>query len=75
MKSAPISIRMMETIEAPKTPSPTSARAIAAAPTTDIMTVGWYTSARMAKVPRRNRIPSRLGSLRMDRNADLIPGL
>src|SRR2546427_4882483 len=29
----------------------------------------------MAKVPRRNRIPSRLGSLRMDRNADLIPGL
>src|SRR5438093_8515543 len=41
MKMAPIIMRTIDTMGAPKTPSPRRARAIAAAPTTVKMIVGW----------------------------------
>src|SRR5712664_2566134 len=73
MKMTPIIMRMIETMEAPKTPSPRRARAIAAAPTTVKIMVGWYRSANIAKTPARNRMLSRFGSLMTERKIDLVP--
>jgi len=73
MKMAPIIIRTIETIGAPKTPRPRSARAMAVAPTTVKMMVGWYRSASIAKTPAKNSMLSRFGSLMTERNIDLVP--
>ena len=72
---APIIMSTIETIGAPNTPSPRRARAIAEAPTTVKMMVGWYRSASMAKTPAKNSMLSRFGSLMTERKIDLVPAV
>src|SRR6266702_3203614 len=75
IKTAPISIRTIDTNGAPNTPSPNSARAMAAPPTTVNIRVGWYRSASIANVPARKRMLSKLGSLMIERNVEVIRGV
>src|SRR6266699_7173063 len=75
MKMAPIIMSTIETIGAPNTPSPRRARAIAEAPTTVKMMVGWYRSASIAKTPAKNSMLSRFGSLMTERKIDLVPAV
>src|SRR3989449_11388775 len=72
MKMAPIIMSTIETIGAPNTPSPRRARAIAEAPTTVKMMVGWYRWASMAKTHAKKSMVARFGAVMTEKKIDVV---